>query len=274
MTASASAQVVASGRVGPLAIRVGSSPGISEISSVSTRAGAQASASRPPLSAERCLRTQFISPMLAPLRSSALLTACLSSSVRPGAGAASSAEPPPEIKQSTRSSAVSPRTASTMRWAARWPAASGTGWGGLHHFDAPAVGAMAVTRDHQPRQLALPVRLHGLRHRGGGLARANHHGAALRRRRQVRRQAVGGADGRHGGIEQVAQQRARWRESRRSEAALSLGRQQGGGGVGGKHVGSGRQARPGRRARAGEARSTSRAYFTLISRFLRSHGST
>ncbi|MNS82771.1 hypothetical protein D3C72_1165250 [compost metagenome] len=116
--------------------------------------------------------------------------------------------------------------------------------GGFHHLDAPAVRAMAVTRDHQPRQLALPVRLHGLRHRGGGLARANHHGAALRRRRQVRRQAVGGADGRHGGIEQVAQQRARVAGiAEVREAALSLGRQQGGGGVGGKHVGSGRQGK-------------------------------
>ena len=67
--ASASAQVVASGTVGPLAMMLGSSPGTSLIVSVTTRAGAQAAASRPPLMRERCLRTQFISEMLAPLAS-------------------------------------------------------------------------------------------------------------------------------------------------------------------------------------------------------------
>ena len=58
-------------------------------------AGAAARARRPPLMAERCLRTQFISEMLAPLFKSALLTACFSSSVTPSAGSAISAEPPP-----------------------------------------------------------------------------------------------------------------------------------------------------------------------------------
>jgi hypothetical protein len=43
-----------------------SSPGTSEIASVTTRAGAAARARRPPLIAERCLRTQLISAMLAP----------------------------------------------------------------------------------------------------------------------------------------------------------------------------------------------------------------
>jgi len=36
---------------------------------------------------DRCFRTVFISPMLAPLRSSARVTACLSASVSPLAGA-------------------------------------------------------------------------------------------------------------------------------------------------------------------------------------------
>ena len=70
---SASAQVVGSGTVGPLAMTAGSSPGTSLISSVTTRAGAQRAASRPPLIADRCLRTQFISSIAAPLRSSALV---------------------------------------------------------------------------------------------------------------------------------------------------------------------------------------------------------
>ncbi len=120
--ARASAKVVGSGTVGPEAMTAGSSPGTSEIASVTTRAGAAAAASRPPLIAERCLRRQFISAMLAPLRSSALVTARLSSRVSPGAGSASSAEPPPEMRHSTRSSGPNPRTISRMRAAARVPA--------------------------------------------------------------------------------------------------------------------------------------------------------
>ena len=126
--ARASALLDGSATVGPEAITDGSSPGTSEIISATTLAGAAASASRPPLMAERCLRTAFISPMVAPLFSSALLTACLSASVKPGAGRLRSAEPPPEIRQRTRSSGVSPRTSSKMRSAASRPAASGTGW--------------------------------------------------------------------------------------------------------------------------------------------------
>ena len=79
----------------------GSSPGTSEIARVTTAAGAAAAASRPPLIADRCLRTVLISPIVAPERSSARVTACLSASVRPGAGNASSAEPPPEIRQTS-----------------------------------------------------------------------------------------------------------------------------------------------------------------------------
>ena len=75
---------VGSGTVGPEAITDGSSPGTSEISSATTRAGGAAAASRPPLIAERCLRTQFISSIVAPERSSARFTACLSARVRPG----------------------------------------------------------------------------------------------------------------------------------------------------------------------------------------------
>ena len=65
-TARASAKVVGSGTVGPEAMTAGSSPGTSEIASVTICAGAAAAASRPPLIAERCLRTQLISPMVAP----------------------------------------------------------------------------------------------------------------------------------------------------------------------------------------------------------------
>ena len=127
MMASASASVVGSGTVGPLAITAGSSPGTSEISSDTVRAGNAAAASRPPLIAERCLRTQFISSIEAPERSSARLTACLSASVSPSAGSDSSDEPPPEISASTRSSSPSPCTSSRIRAAAARPASSGTG---------------------------------------------------------------------------------------------------------------------------------------------------
>ena len=51
----------------------GASPGTSLTSSVTTRAGAHAAARRPPLIADRCLRTQFISSIAAPLFSSALV---------------------------------------------------------------------------------------------------------------------------------------------------------------------------------------------------------
>jgi hypothetical protein len=79
------------------------------------------------LIAERCRRTQFISLMLAPDFSSALLTACLSSSVRVSAGATRREEPPPEIRHKTRSSAVKPWTSAWMRREALMPAVSGTG---------------------------------------------------------------------------------------------------------------------------------------------------
>ena len=58
------------------AITAGSSPGTSDIASITTRAGAQARQA-PPLIAERCLRTQLISAIVAPLRNSAAATVCL-----------------------------------------------------------------------------------------------------------------------------------------------------------------------------------------------------
>lgn len=109
----------------------------------------------------------------------------------------------------------------------------GNGVRGFHHFNALAIGTMAVARHHQARQLALPVRLDRLRHRGSGLAGADHYRAALGRRGQVRRQAVAGADGSDRGIEQVAQQRARVGLS--GMRCGALGREQGGLRFGGEH---------------------------------------
>ncbi len=55
------------------------------------------------------------------------MIARFSASVTPTAGAASKAEPPPEISASTRSVAVNPEIMAKMRAAAASPAASGTG---------------------------------------------------------------------------------------------------------------------------------------------------
>jgi len=90
-------------------------------------AGNAAVAKRPPLIAERCLRTPFISPMCAPETSRARFTACLSERVRPGAGRLSKDEPPPEIRAITKSSGPRPWTNERMRSAALPPASSGTG---------------------------------------------------------------------------------------------------------------------------------------------------
>ncbi len=124
---SASCRVVASGTVGPDATSAGLSPGISETTSDTTRAGCAKAASRPPLMVETCLRTQFIAEIGAPEASSASLTAISSAKVSSPAGAGSSAEPPPQTSAMTRSSGVRPETSSVSRLAAFKPASSGTG---------------------------------------------------------------------------------------------------------------------------------------------------
>ena len=65
---------------------------------------------------------------VAPLASSALLIARLSSRVRPGAGAASKAEPPPEMRRARDRRRSGPCTDCQDAPRARRPAASGTGW--------------------------------------------------------------------------------------------------------------------------------------------------
>ena len=65
-TASASANVVGSGAVGPEAITSSGSPTTSETMNDTSRLPRNASASRPPFTRERCLRTQFISSMVSP----------------------------------------------------------------------------------------------------------------------------------------------------------------------------------------------------------------
>ena len=99
----ASATVEGSGTVGPEPMTSGSSPTTSEIISVSSVAGKAACASWPPLIRLRCLRTAFISWMVAPQASRPRVRICLSASVSGGAGAGSIADAPPEISAISRS---------------------------------------------------------------------------------------------------------------------------------------------------------------------------
>ena len=106
----------------------GSSPGTSETTRVIIRAGAAAAASRPPLMVENCFRTAFIADMGAPQRSSFSFNAISSDSENPFGGPGRSADPPPEIKATTKSSAASGRTNSSSAADAASPRSSGTGW--------------------------------------------------------------------------------------------------------------------------------------------------
>ena len=172
-------------------------------------AGNAAAASRPPLTADRCLRTRFIVPIGAPDRSSAVLIACLSAKVIPGAGSASSDEPPPEINASTRSSAPRPDTRSRIRRARCWPAASGTGCAACTTSTCEAGHRVPVTGHHQPGQRAVPGLLDGLRHPGRRLAGADHDDPPGWRHRQEGCHALQRVRGCHCRIEHRAQQRQR-----------------------------------------------------------------
>ena len=125
--ARASARVVPSGTVGPDATCAGLSPGTSDTTSDSTRAGHAAAASRPPLMPLTCFLIAFITEIGAPEASSARFSAASSSSVRSPGGQGSKAEPPPQISATTRSSGPKPLTAANSASVAASPAASGTG---------------------------------------------------------------------------------------------------------------------------------------------------
>ena len=168
---------------------------------------AAAAASRPPLIAERCLRTAFIWAMSAPEASSARFTARLSSSESPGAGSASRAEAPPEIRQSTRSSAPAPWARARMRSAASRPAASGTGCAASTTSICAQGTRMAVAGDHEPLERAGHVPLDRLRHGGRRLARAEDDRPPARRGGQVGQERARGRRDLDRGIEQFAQTR-------------------------------------------------------------------
>ena len=102
---SASAKVVGSATVGPEAITEGSpSRRRSRLNSRRRAARRQPAA----LDRRQVLAHAFISSIAARQASSAALMRCLSASVSPSAGRLSSAEPPPEIRHTATSSALSP----------------------------------------------------------------------------------------------------------------------------------------------------------------------
>ena len=106
----ACSQVTASGAAGPEAMASSRSPSTSESMIETTRAGAQSCANRPPLTAERRFLMALISVMSAPQASSCQVMSCSASGGI--SGFSNSAEPPPEIRNSTVSPSPSGRTIS------------------------------------------------------------------------------------------------------------------------------------------------------------------
>ena len=188
----------------------GSSPGTSEMTKVTTRAGAAAAASRPPLMAERCLRTQFISVIVAAGFEQRPVDLLLVGQGQAGGGqrqqGRGAARDQAEHEIVGREPAAPPPGCAPPPHA---PAASGTGWEASIDLDLLAGDAMAVAGDDQPAERPLPMGLDGPRHGGGRLAGADHDGAALGRRRQKRRDAARRVAGGEGGVEHAAQQGAR-----------------------------------------------------------------
>ena len=174
-TRSASSNVDGSGAVGPDAMTSSGSPMTSDRTSVSTSAGMAARASCPPLSTERCLRTALSALIVAPASSKSRVVACFSCRVIGGAGAGVSAEPPPEISTTTRSSAPARRARSSRRWAARWPRSSGTGWPASARRIrrvGPVWPSLTTTKPSAMRSAEYP--LHRSSHRRPRLAAAEH----------------------------------------------------------------------------------------------------
>ena len=154
--------------------------------------------------AERCLRTALISPIAAPERSSAPVTACLSASAIPGAGKVSSAEPPPGDEAERE--IVRSQSLGHGEDARRGLAAAGIRhrMRRLDHLDRPRRHAVAVPGDDEAFEGTLPMIFDGPRHRRCRLAGAHHDGAAGGRLRQVRRQAARRPGTRKGCVQQAA----------------------------------------------------------------------
>ena len=112
--------------------------------------------------------------MLAPAGQQQLVVACFSSRVMGSAGRGSSAEAPPEIRQSTRSSFPAVSAMAAMRSAPPRRAASGTGMAALVQLDALQLGEVAVLDVDQAAGDAAPEDFFGrLGHGSSGLAGAD-----------------------------------------------------------------------------------------------------
>jgi hypothetical protein len=154
-TAQASAQVLRSGTVGPLAITSSGLPTTSLSTSVTSVAGLAARASWPPLTRLICLRRQLIALIVAPHASSASVVACKSARVRP-AGASSSAEPPPDSNTITRSSAPALSSKARMRRPASSPAWFGIGCAASMIATRAVGAACPVLTTTRPPLIAAP----------------------------------------------------------------------------------------------------------------------
>src|SRR5438034_2085062 len=164
----ASRNVVRSGAVGPDPITPRSSPPTSERMSVSTEA-VVAAASRPPLIAERCLRTALTSTIVAPERRSSCVVRCLSASVSPAAGKGRRLEAPPDRSTINRSSLSREEASCSTRRAACTPLRSGIGWPAsataIPDFARPGTGdgATTNTESSRPRRTSCTACAMGLR---------------------------------------------------------------------------------------------------------------
>ncbi len=165
---------------------------------------------------ERCLRTALISEIDAPDASRARVSACFSASDRPAAGAIQLADAPPDISTTTRSSGPAESASDRVSKVAAKSGRIGDRMAGFDHLHMPGRTGIAVPRDRKPAEPArgqaavveiMPFR--DLGHRAGGLAGGeDEQPSGPGRRRQMRRQAIGGVRGGHRGVEQAFQEGA------------------------------------------------------------------
>ena len=121
---------------------------------MTTRAGAAAAASLPPLMAERCLRTQFISVIVAPDLSSARLTCCLSAKRQAGGGECQQCRGAARYQAEHEIIGREPAHRREDPRRRRRTRRVGHGMGGLDDLDMPGSDAMAVAGDDQARRAA------------------------------------------------------------------------------------------------------------------------
>ena len=218
MTARASGAPGAGGTLGPDAITDRSSAGTSEISTFTTRAGASAAASRPPLSRERARRTALSSAMDAPASFMSRVVSAMDASATPCRGSSSMAEPPPETRHSATSPAPSERASdSTSRRAPARRARAGDGRRG-----APRA-VRAVPRRSRARCALRDAHAgeRGFGHAAGGLAEREQRAAVeidagRAGRLEAAQRGGAGLDCGERGVEQIEGEAAAFARPRRA----------------------------------------------------------